>query len=98
MGSTWTDIAENGADIWSRGHLDGYTATERVEELAGHLAKNEGIEPAEVRRRCEAEIPIGRLAEPREFAAVAAFLVSERVSDVTGSSIAVDGGWIQSLF
>jgi 3-oxoacyl-[acyl-carrier protein] reductase len=78
--------------------LPGYTATERVEELAEHLANKEGIAPSEVRRRWEAEIPIGRLAEPREFAAMAAFLVSERASYVTGSSIAVDGGWIRSLF
>lgn len=78
--------------------LPGYTATERVEELAEHLANKEGIDPSEVRRRWEAEIPIGRLAEPREFAAAAAFLVSERASYVTGSSIAVDGGWIRSVF
>lgn len=78
--------------------LPGYTATERVEELAEHLAKREGVEPSDIRHRWEAEIPIGRLAEPREFAAMAAFLVSERASYITGSSIAVDGGWIRALF
>lgn len=78
--------------------LPGYTATERVEELAEHIANKEGIESTDVRKRWEAEIPLGRLAEPREFAAMAAFLVSERASYVTGSSIAVDGGWIRSLF
>jgi 3-oxoacyl-[acyl-carrier protein] reductase len=35
--------------------------------------------------------------EPREFAALAAFLVSERASYITGTSIQVDGGWIRSL-
>lgn len=78
--------------------LPGYTATERVEELAEHLANKEGIDPSEIRRRWEAEIPLRRLADPREFAAMAAFLVSERASYITGSSIAVDGGWIRSLF
>ena len=39
-----------------------------------------------------------RLGKPEEFAAVATFLVSERASYVTGSSVAVDGGWIRSLF
>lgn len=78
--------------------LPGYTATERVNELAGHLAKKEGVDEAEIRSRWEKEIPLGRLAEPREFAAMAAFLVSERASYVTGSSIAVDGGWIRSSF
>ena len=38
-----------------------------------------------------------RLGEPREFAALAAFLVSERASYITGTSIQVDGGWIRSL-
>ncbi|MEO7823337.1 MAG: SDR family oxidoreductase, partial [Gemmatimonadaceae bacterium] len=42
-------------------------------------------------------IPMGRLGEPREFAALAAFLASERASYITGGSIAVDGGWIRSL-
>jgi 3-oxoacyl-[acyl-carrier protein] reductase len=39
-----------------------------------------------------------RLGEPREFAALAAFLVSERASYVTGQSVAVDGGWIRGLY
>ena len=38
-----------------------------------------------------------RLGEPHEFAAMAAFLASERASYVTGQSVAVDGGWIRSL-
>jgi len=38
-----------------------------------------------------------RLAEPEEFAALAAFLASNRASYITGQSIAVDGGWIKSL-
>ena len=47
--------------------------------------------------RWESEIPRGRLGEPREFAAAAAFLASDRASYITGQSIAVDGGWIKSL-
>jgi 3-oxoacyl-[acyl-carrier protein] reductase len=53
---------------------------------------------AGVRKRWEAEILLRRLADPKEFAAMAAFLVSERASYLTGSSIAVDGGWIRSVF
>lgn len=40
---------------------------------------------------------MGRLGEPRGLAALAAFLASERASYITGTSIAVDGGWIRSL-
>ncbi len=78
--------------------LPGYTRTERVEQLAESIAQKEGITSMEARSRWESEIPMRRLGEPREFAALAAFLVSERASYITGSSIAVDGGWIRSLF
>jgi 3-oxoacyl-[acyl-carrier protein] reductase len=77
--------------------MPGYTRTERVEELAGMMAKKEGITPAEFIARWEKEIPMRRLGEPREFAALAAFLVSERASYITGTSIPVDGGWIRAL-
>lgn len=77
--------------------LPGYTRTERVEELAKSLAEKENIGADEARSKWEAEIPMKRLGEPREFAALAAFLVSGRASYITGTSIPVDGGWIRSL-
>jgi 3-oxoacyl-[acyl-carrier protein] reductase len=77
--------------------LPGYTRTERVEDLALATASREGISTTEANGRWEAEIPMKRLGEPREFAALAAFLVSERASYITGTSIPVDGGWIRSL-
>ena len=77
--------------------MPGYTRTERVEELSHVIAKREGISPEKAVTRWEREIPLGRLAEPREFAALAAFLASERASYITGQTIAVDGGWIKSL-
>lgn len=78
--------------------LPGYTRTERLEDLAQMMAEKQGISADEFRGRWEAEIPMGRLGEPREFAALAAFLVSERASYITGTSIQIDGGWIRSLF
>ncbi len=77
--------------------MPGYTRTERIEELARMMADKEGITSAEFIARWEKEIPMRRLGEPREFAALAAFLVSERASYITGTSIQVDGGWIRSL-
>ncbi len=78
--------------------LPGYTRTERLDELAEMMAEKQRISPDEFRSKWEQEIPMGRLGEPREFAALAAFLVSERASYITGTSIQVDGGWIRSLF
>ena len=78
--------------------LPGYTRTERVEQLADAMAAKEGVAAGVIKARWEAEIPMRRLGEAHEFAALAAFLVSERASYITGSSIAVDGGWIRALF
>ena len=77
--------------------VPGYTRTERVEELAQANAAKEGVTPHDVLARFEREIPMRRLGEPEEFAALAAFLASERASYITGQSIVVDGGWIRSL-
>ena len=77
--------------------VPGFTRTERMVELAQVNAKKEGISVEEAQKRFAAQIPMGRMAEPREFAALAAFLASERASYITGQSIAVDGGWIRAL-
>ena len=75
----------------------GYTRTERVDELAQHTAHEKGVTPEDVLSTLNAQIPMGRLGEPRELAALTAFLASQRASYVTAQSIAVDGGWIRSL-
>lgn len=77
--------------------LPGYTRTERVEQLNAATAAREGVAVEDVSRRIEAQIPMRRLGEPHEFAALAAFLASEQAAYITGQSIAVDGGWIRSL-
>ena len=45
-----------------------------------------------------AEIPMGRVGTPEEFANVIVFLASERASYVTGTAIQVDGGLVRGLF
>jgi 3-oxoacyl-[acyl-carrier protein] reductase len=77
--------------------MPGYTRTDRVEQLARATSEKSGSSVADAFAKWEREIPMGRLGEPREFAALAAFLASERASYITGSSIAVDGGWIKNL-
>ena len=77
--------------------LPGYTKTERLIHLGAAVSEREGKTVEEVYGAWTAEIPMGRLAEPAELGAVAAFLCSEQASYVTGQSIAVDGGWIKGL-
>jgi 3-oxoacyl-[acyl-carrier protein] reductase len=51
-----------------------------------------------MQKAAQADIPIGRVAEPPEFAPLVAFLCSEAARYVTGQTIAIDGGMIKSLF
>jgi 3-oxoacyl-[acyl-carrier protein] reductase len=66
--------------------LPGYTTTNRLETL---IEKNPEV------NKVKDTIPMKRFGTPAEFAAAAAFLVSERASYITGQSLAVDGGWIK---
>jgi len=75
----------------------GYTRTARLDGLASTISARTGAKPEEVFANWEREIPAGRLGRPDEFAAVVAFLASERASYVTGVSIAADGGLVRSL-
>jgi len=75
----------------------GYTRTDRVIELAQQTAAREGIAPEDVERRTVAKIPLGRMGEAAEFAAVVAFLASPAASYVTGTTIQVDGGWTKGV-
>jgi 3-oxoacyl-[acyl-carrier protein] reductase len=90
------EVAAHGVTV--NNILPGYTLTERVEQLAESAALRESITTDAAKAAWESQIPMGRLGTPAEFAALAAFLVSERASYITGTSIPVDGGWIRSLY
>jgi 3-oxoacyl-[acyl-carrier protein] reductase len=77
--------------------MPGYTRTQRVEDLAMKNAALRGTTVQAERSAWETQIPMQRLGEPAEFAAMVAFLASDRASYTTGASIPVDGGWIKSL-
>ena len=89
------EVAADGVTV--NNLLPGYTRTDRVVELAEQMAASGGTVPAAIYEKWSAEIPMRRLGEPRELAALAAFLASERAGYITGQSIAVDGGWTRGL-
>ncbi|MHC3472613.1 SDR family NAD(P)-dependent oxidoreductase [Streptomyces sp. 7R007] len=49
----------------------------------------------EVLKEAEGEVPLGRLAEPEEIAAVTTFLASDASSYVNGAEFFADGGYAQ---
>src|SRR5438105_4002481 len=70
----------------------GYTATERLSEVAGPRARAAGISEKEMYQRWSAEVPLRRLGKPEEIADAILWLASDRAAYVTGQTILVDGG------
>jgi NAD(P)-dependent dehydrogenase (short-subunit alcohol dehydrogenase family) len=69
----------------------GLTRTTRVSEGMRAEAKRLGISEADALQRSIDRIPLGRLAEPEEIAAVTVFAASPRASYLTGVVITMDG-------
>lgn len=78
--------------------LPGHVLTDRTAHLNEIRAKEEGISVEEFAGRVGKTIPLGRYGEAAEIGDVVAFLCSERASYLTGATIQVDGGVIQSTF
>lgn len=75
-------------NITANNVMPGYTNTNRLQSL---IEKNPSFANA------VNEIPLKRFGDPKEFAAAVTFLASERASYITGTSIAIDGGWIKNI-
>ena len=78
--------------------LPGWTETERVIDLMAFRAKNNNTTIEEETAKQTAEIPLGRMGKPQEFANAAVFLVSPAASFILGVAMAVDGGIIKGAF
>jgi 3-oxoacyl-[acyl-carrier protein] reductase len=68
------------------------------EGLAAQAAERSGKTRDQELDAAAAKIPIGRLGEPGEIAAVIVFLCSERASNVEGAAWSVDGGSVPFAF
>jgi len=72
--------------------------TDRIEYKIEVLAEREGISRSDARDRRTAELPVGRLGEPEEFARAVTFIASPAADYITGSVLQVDGGWHRHAF
>jgi 3-oxoacyl-[acyl-carrier protein] reductase len=77
--------------------LPGAFQTDRMVQFQKVASEREGITPEEFLRRSARNIPVGRVGQPSEFGATAAFLASPLAGYITGSMIRLDGGSIRSI-
>lgn len=89
---------ELGADgITVNNVLPGYTRTQRLEQILHDRIQATGKDEATVSATMLATVPAGRFAEAHEIAAAIAFLASPAAGYISGVSLAVDGGRMQSI-
>jgi 3-oxoacyl-[acyl-carrier protein] reductase len=75
----------------------GFTATDRLKELANTRSKASGKSQQEIFDEWAVEAAQKRIGEPREVADTIVWLASERASFITGQTILVDGGAYKGL-
>jgi 3-oxoacyl-[acyl-carrier protein] reductase len=75
----------------------GFTATDRLKELAKARASASGKSEQEIFDGWAADAPLRRLGDPQEIADTIVWLASERASYVTGQTVLVDGGMYKGL-
>jgi NAD(P)-dependent dehydrogenase (short-subunit alcohol dehydrogenase family) len=92
------NITKNLADQVAADHIlvncihPGATRTPRQTRILERRAQDMGSSVEAAEQATVSSIPIGRMIEPEDIAALVLFLVSAQASAITGQVIAVDGG------
>lgn len=77
--------------------LPGAFKTDRVMQVQRGMAARQQISVEEFADRAAKQIPVGRMGDPAEFGALAAFIASPLAGYITGSLIRIEGGAIKSI-
>lgn len=72
--------------------LPGAIMTARLQSLIDSRSQSSGKSKEEIKRGMEGEVPLGRIGDTKEIAAVAAFLATPAASYISGINVPVDGG------
>lgn len=70
----------------------GNVRTAMLDEVAKHVEHRDGMAEGSFFKQREKEIPLGRIAEPKDIANVASFLCGSDSDYITGQALHVNGG------
>jgi NAD(P)-dependent dehydrogenase (short-subunit alcohol dehydrogenase family) len=92
-------LAERGLDDGVRVNVlsPGGIATERLHKRIATLREKEGLSAAEAEARLLEDLGTRRFGDPKDVAAMVAFLASGRATHVQGALIALDGGQTKTI-
>jgi 3-oxoacyl-[acyl-carrier protein] reductase len=90
-----SEVAKDGVTVNTV--LPGHFDTQRAIDLAKMNAERTKKSVDEMLNARLGGIPMGRAGDPKEMAAVVAFLASTRASFLTGTAIQIDGGQIATI-
>jgi len=78
--------------------MPGRINTDRIRSLDALNSEKKKISIEQIKAASHAQIPLGRYGTIEEFGRTGAFLLSDAASYITGSSLAVDGGALKTVW
>ena len=78
--------------------MPGRIDTDRIRSLDSIRSQKENAPIDKIKEKSYAQIPMGRYGTIEEFGSCGAFLLSDAASYITGSSLAVDGGALKTVW
>tara|TARA_Y100001970_G_scaffold292132_1_gene432105 strand:- start:1512 stop:2303 length:792 start_codon:yes stop_codon:yes gene_type:complete len=78
--------------------MPGRIDTERIRNLDSIRSQIENTAIDKIKEKSQAQIPLGRYGTIEEFGLCGVFLLSDAASYITGSSLAVDGGALKTVW
>ena len=78
--------------------MPGRINTDRIRSLDALNSEKQKITIEQIKAASHAQIPLGRYGTIEEFGRTGAFLLSDAASYITGSSLAVDGGALKTVW